>query len=170
MPAWAAKSFGRGAPMRLDERLRDRGPGAPVRPGSDARSVLLLVGALALIAAIGGAVVWIDAAMRPPPADPKLANRRATMTDNPAGWVTPDDYPAEALRRGEEGAVGVTMTIDAYGRVSACEVSTSSRSEVLDSTTCDLVKRRARYTPARDAQGVPVTDRRTLRFRWQIRE
>lgn len=154
--------------MRLDERLRDRGPGAPVRPGNDTQSMLMIVGALALIAMIWGTVVWIEAAMRPPPADPALANQRARVTSSPAEWMTSDDYPPEALQRGEEGTVGVAMTIDAHGRVDSCTVTLSSRSEALDRATCELVERRARYTPARDAKGAPVPDRKTLRFRWQI--
>lgn len=157
-------------PVRLDERLRDRGPGAPVRPGNDLARLLTLIGALAAIVAIWAVVMLVQAELQPPPPDPRLANTPARSVESPAAWITPDDYPRSARRDNVEGSVGVAFTVDVWGRATQCTVTTSSRSDVLDAATCDLVERRARYTPARDAAGRAVESRKTLRFRWMLQD
>jgi len=45
------------------------------------------------------------------------------------------------------------VTVDARGRASGCTVLRSSGSAALDETTCRLVLKRFRFTPARDAGG-----------------
>lgn len=156
--------------MRLDERLRDRGPGAPVRPGNDLARLFTLIGALAAIVAIWAVVMLVQSELQPPPADPRLANNPARSVESPAAWITPDDYPPRARRGNEQGAVGVAFTVDVWGRATQCTVTSSSRSDTLDAATCALVERRARYTPARDAAGRAVESRKTLRFRWMLED
>lgn len=39
---------------------------------------------------------------------------------DPAEWIGPDDYPAEALRNGDQGIVSITWVVGADGRVSDC--------------------------------------------------
>jgi periplasmic protein TonB len=68
------------------------------------------------------------------------------------------DYPAAALRNREQGRVGFALAIDSNGRVNGCRITASSGSSALDSTTCRILRSRARYTPARDARGVAVPD------------
>jgi len=69
-----------------------------------------------------------------------------------------DDYPAEALKVHQEGTVQAELTIGADGRIKACRVIRSSNSAVLDTATCNILRRRARFTPARDANGNPTED------------
>ena len=69
-----------------------------------------------------------------------------------------DDYPAAALRAKEEGTVRAQLTVGTDGRVKACKIVHSSNSDALDSATCSILMRRARFTPARDANGRPVED------------
>ena len=169
--------------MRLDEQLRDRGPGAPVRPGGGSWVPALIV--LALVVVSGG--VFLATQMRD--ADPQSRNPEPQLEDlleeatparrdadrvqdsyNPASWVRNDDYPAEALRTNQQGTVGVEFTVTPAGRVSDCKVVQSSGSQVLDRTTCTLVTRRARYRAALDAAGGAVEQSKRLRFRWEIAE
>lgn len=70
-----------------------------------------------------------------------------------ASYITSDDYPARALRAGEQGRSTVRLTISAHGILSDCAIVESSGSAVLDDTSCRLIQRRVRFTPARDAQG-----------------
>ena len=171
--------------MRLDEQLRGRGPGAPVRPGGGSRVPALIV--VALVVVSGGIFLATQMRDADPPsrnaepqledlleeAPPPFARRGADRVQdsyNPASWVTNDDYPAEALRNGEQGSVGIEFTVTPNGRVSDCKVAQSSGSQLLDRTTCMLVTERARYRPARDTQGHPVAQNKRLRFRWQIAE
>ena len=67
-----------------------------------------------------------------------------------------EDYPATALRAGEQGTVGFTLAIGPDGRVHGCTITRSSGSSWLDSTTCRILRSRARYTPARDSNGNPA--------------
>lgn len=63
------------------------------------------------------------------------------------------DYPEDAFRAGSYGRVSLHLQITAEGRVSACSITETSGSLSLDSTSCSAAKHRARFLPARDAQG-----------------
>jgi TonB family protein len=85
-----------------------------------------------------------------------------------ASYVSVDDYPLSALLSGIEGVVGFRLYIDASGRVSRCAVSRSSGSPALDVKTCQIFLERARFTPARDAQGRATTDMLASRIVWRM--
>jgi protein TonB len=70
--------------------------------------------------------------------------------------ITFDDYPASALRNGEQGRVGFTLGVSADGRAEQCVITRSSGSAALDSSTCRLLRARARFTPALDSNGNPA--------------
>jgi TonB family protein len=106
-----------------------------------------------------------------PPAPPTGGRARSQPARAPASLVTyfsSDDYPAAALRAREEGPVGFRLEIDRTGRVSACAITSSSGSAALDSTTCALLVRRARFIPARDAKGRAVADSVRGRIVWRL--
>jgi protein TonB len=84
--------------------------------------------------------------------------------------ISNDDYPASALRAEEEGTTGFRLSIGANGRVTNCQITSSSGSSALDSATCRLLTSRARFTPARDSTGSPTTDTHTARIVWRIQE
>lgn len=84
----------------------------------------------------------------------QLARARTNLSD----YFSSNDYPAAALRAREEGEVRFRLQVDGTGRVSSCAITSSSGSQALDSTTCSLIVRRARFTPARDDSGRPVPD------------
>jgi protein TonB len=73
-----------------------------------------------------------------------------------SGTIDARDYPATALRDGASGRALVSYRVDDSGRVVACEVIASSGHPSLDSTSCALLRRRYRFTPARDSLGRPV--------------
>ena len=79
-----------------------------------------------------------------------------------------DDYPVEAMRREEQGTVGVDLQIDRHGRVSRCTVSTSTGSDALDRKTCEILQTRARFTPATGLDGRPVSDVYSQRITWRL--
>ena len=101
-----------------------------------------------------------------PPRDPAKANMRAK--GNPGLAFSQDNYPAEALRRSEQGRVVTTLLIDATGAVADCSVTTSSGSSALDEATCRIARKRVRYEPARDAEGNAIASSVTLPVRWAI--
>lgn len=86
----------------------------------------------------------------------------------PNSLFTVNDYPGEALRKGQSGTVGVLVWVEADGRVSTCEIVDSTASSVLEQTTCNILKRRARWTPAKDAAGKSVRAPGFTRIRWVL--
>lgn len=103
----------------------------------------------------------------PPPPKPRAAER-AKPRGAPGSWVTNDDYPSSAQRAGESGVTSFKLDIGTDGRATNCSVTGSSGSAALDSTACKLLMRRARFTPAKDTQGNPVTDSYSNRVRWEL--
>jgi protein TonB len=103
----------------------------------------------------------------PPPPAPKGPTSSVQPKSSPASWATTDDYPARALRSNEQGVTGFTVTVGPDGRVTGCQVTSSSGSSELDTTTCNLVSRRARFKPAMQ-DGQPVASSYTNRIRWVV--
>jgi TonB family protein len=71
-------------------------------------------------------------------------------------FITADDYP-QAVPRSAARQVGVTLEVGADGRVTGCTITASSGNTSLDSTTCRLLRSRARFEPARAAGGAVTT-------------
>ena len=102
----------------------------------------------------------------PPP--PRITPKMAQPKGRPGDWVTTNDYPSRALREEREGTTGFRLTIGPDGRVTSCDVTSSSGSPDLDAATCDNLRRRARFTPATDGEGNPTTGTYSNRTRWVI--
>ena len=106
----------------------------------------------------------------PPPPPPPVVQTvppRSAVGDL-QGLFRGDDYPQSAIERDEQGSVTVRLTVGTNGRVSGCDVTSSSGSRTLDSATCRILRSRARFTPARDNRGNPTTDSVTQRIRWVL--
>lgn len=107
----------------------------------------------------------------PPPAappPPRFTPKGASPKGNPANWATANDYPARALREEREGTTGFRVSIGPDGRVTDCQITSSSGHSDLDQATCDNVRRRARFTPATDGEGNPTSATYSNRIRWVI--
>jgi protein TonB len=102
----------------------------------------------------------------PPPPPKKVTPARAKA--NLASLFSDEDYPASAVRAGESGATGFRLEVGANGRVSNCTVTSSSGSSALDSTTCRLLRSRARFTPATDSTGSTTSDSVSGRIVWRL--
>ncbi|MHA6722000.1 energy transducer TonB [Sphingomonas sp. RS2018] len=85
-----------------------------------------------------------------------------------AQWIGPDDYPPSLIRAGVEGTVGIEFIIDVDGIISTCTITRTSGNQLLDDTTCNLIKARGRYRPARDAAGKTIPVRASQRVTWAI--
>ena len=102
----------------------------------------------------------------PPP--PRFQPKTATPKGNPANWATTNDYPSRALREEREGTTGFRVTVGPDGRVTSCDITSSSGSPDLDDATCANVTRRARFNPATDGEGQPTSGSYSNRVRWVI--
>ena len=118
--------------------------------------------ALSLLAAGAAALAPACAFAEPQPSAPTRA--RANL----ATLFSDKDYPAAAVRNHEQGPVAFSLSVGADGRPTACSVTGSSGSALLDSTTCRLLMERARFQPARDAGGKPTADTVQGRIVWRL--
>ncbi len=103
----------------------------------------------------------------PPPASPRP---NPIPKGNPGMWANTNDYPSKALQNELEGTTGFSVTVGPDGRVTECQIVASSGSPDLDQATCMNVTRRARFDPALDLSGKPISGRYQNRVRWQIPE
>ncbi len=83
-------------------------------------------------------------------------------------WVKASDYPANAMADDRDYAISFELDVAATGRASACRITAGSGSAVVDRVTCDAARRRARFTPARDAKGQLVAGRYGARLSWSV--
>lgn len=119
---------------------------------------------------------WADsfprAATPPPPPGPPIliGSRPARPTLALPNLFSIFDYPAAAIRAGEQGTVGFRVEVSEAGRVTACTITASSGSAILDATTCRLLTLRARISPARDSRGAPIADSFSSRIVWRLEE
>jgi periplasmic protein TonB len=95
----------------------------------------------------------------PPPAPPAPSRARGATPDGLARWSAriQEQYPPRAVRDEVEGRVGVRVTVGPNGRVADCSVSSSSGSSVLDDAACAGMRTYARFNPALDAAGNPIS-------------
>jgi TonB family protein len=77
-------------------------------------------------------------------------------------------YPPGALKRGEQGRVSFSLTIEPTGVVSACDVTGSSGFKTLDEETCTIMGLYARLQPVRDADGRAIRAKRSGFIAWKL--
>jgi hypothetical protein len=90
----------------------------------------------------------------------------ASPGPNEAAWVTTDDLPDQFRNLARPLTVDTRLAVNAEGRVSGCTIVSSSGEPLLDLQSCRVLTARARYRPARDAEGQPVETIVTKRVRW----
>ena len=102
-----------------------------------------------------------------PPPQPRVSQTARARGDLHSLFST-DDYPASSLRNNEQGTTGVRITVGTDGRVADCQVTQSSGSSALDSATCSIIRRRAKYTPAKNDDGSAAMGSDSVRIRWVV--
>lgn len=113
----------------------------------------------------------IDFGIGPSPSPASLYDPvGAKPKGNPAKWVSNDDYRPRWIAEELSGTARFTLQIDARGKVTGCTITRSTGHAALDSATCDLVSKRARFDAARDANGKPVAGTWSNSVRWSIPE
>lgn len=108
----------------------------------------------------------------PPPPPPPPSQARGASRKNGNRWAAriQNNYPSRALRQEEEGTVRMSITVGTDGRVAACSVTGSSGSSTLDDAACKGMQRYARYDPALNAAGNPVSSTLTEAIRYVLPE
>jgi protein TonB len=93
----------------------------------------------------------------PPPPPRKVQSAQSAKGDLRT-LFSADDYPASAQAAGAEGTAQAQITIGTDGRVVGCNIIRSTGNSALDSATCNIIRRRAKYVPAKDSNGNATTD------------
>lgn len=101
----------------------------------------------------------------PPPAPIALPKTRAEPCRT---LFCPEDYPAEAVRLGQEGIVAVEVEADETGKPTRCTLKKSSGHKLLDAATCPILMRREHYDPAKGKAGKPLKLRIRQSVEWRL--
>lgn len=94
----------------------------------------------------------------PPPPPPRKVQSATSAKGDLRTLFSADDYPAAAQAAGAEGTAQAELTVGPDGRVVGCNLIRSTGNSSLDSATCNILRRRAKFTPARDSNGQATTD------------
>lgn len=100
---------------------------------------------------------------------PKLFDPVAPKARN-GNWVTDSDYRSSWVTRKWEGTAAFRLTIGTDGKVRDCTITQSTGHDALDAATCSLVKKRAKFDPAKNERGETVSGSFASAVRWQIPE
>lgn len=100
----------------------------------------------------------------PPTADPIAARPRG----NPGGWIGQSDYRTSWINRDMTGIARFRLGIGVDGRVESCTITRSTGHAELDAATCALLRKRARFEPARDGTGARTQGTFASSVEWRI--
>lgn len=95
-------------------------------------------------------------------------SRKVEAKGNPATWATTNDYPKEMLRQGGQGIVRFRLDIDEIGAVTGCRVQQRTNPDDFAALTCRLMTKRAKFSPALDANGQTVKSFYVNTVRWLL--
>jgi hypothetical protein len=149
------------SPERLDA-IRTLTIGKPLR-----RSVILETGTMRKpMEAMG---TCIDNLMRSWGIDVdrhRKLTRKAEPSSYPGRWVTPDDYPVKMLNAGQSALIDFRLSVNAEGMPTGCFIQLTTRAKEFDAAVCNALMKRARFTPALDADGKPINSfyKNTIHF------
>lgn len=100
--------------------------------------------------------------------DGKLPEPAIKTKTSLQGIFTSDDYPADAMAANDMGSTKYLLLIDEHGALLDCVVTETSGVASLDAMGCQVIRERAKFTVARDADGKPVKDTYSSRVHWEI--
>lgn len=83
-------------------------------------------------------------------------SRPATPVGNPGNWAGSNDFPKAALANGQSGRVKFRLDVNEAGAVTNCVVLEQTRPTEFAKTSCQILVRRGKFTPALDKDGKPV--------------
>lgn len=83
-------------------------------------------------------------------------------------YQTNDDYPAAALAAGAQGTAFFEILVGKDGLPKSCRITQSAGHSDLDTASCELVMRRARFHPQINETGDPIEFLYSNRIRWEI--
>ncbi|MDG6078763.1 energy transducer TonB [Erythrobacter litoralis] len=104
----------------------------------------------------------------PSPRDTGVDPVSAKPRNDPGAWLRDSDYKSSWARRDLTGVARFQLDISRMGTITGCRVTGSTGHGELDSATCALVQKRAKFEPARGKQGEPVAGTYSGAVRWEL--
>ncbi len=105
----------------------------------------------------------------PAPPPPPRQSQARSLSGSLQNLISGDDYPPSAMDNNETGSVTVMLTVGPSGRVTGCSITSSTASKTLENATCRLLTARARFSPAQDSNGNPISSSfGPTRITWQL--
>lgn len=138
-----------------------------VRVAASALKLTLKTGSMgAPLAAMRTCIASLVKAWGLDPAQQDALGKRTTSIGKPGLWLTSSDYPAGALAKGASAIVRFRLMVGSDGIPTQCFVQQATMSPEFIKLTCDLLMKRARFSPALDRDGKPVASYYTNSVRW----
>jgi TonB family protein len=104
------------------------------------------------------------------PAVQTALSRPTIPTENPGRWLRSSDFPTKPLSQGMNGYVRFRLDVDETGKVAGCRILYRTNPDEFADLSCQLISKRAKFTPALDAKGAPVKSFYINQIRWQSGE
>ena len=98
----------------------------------------------------------------------KNLRQEAKPMKSPGKWIVSSDYPLDMLMAGQPALVNFRLNIGTDGIPVSCHIQTTTRPKEFDKAVCKSVMRRARFSPALDAQGQPIATYFQSAVRFQL--
>jgi protein TonB len=119
----------------------------------------------------GGEGLGIEIGPRTTPTQaPTFDPVSAAPRNDPATWITTDDYRSSWIRREWVGIAGFRLEIAANGTIEQCTITRSTGHNAIDNATCALVSKRAKFQPARGGEGQAVAGSFNGAVEWRLPE
>lgn len=100
-----------------------------------------------------------------PAAQRKLA-RKPEPASNPGHWISYEDYPREQLTKAISGIVRFRLDVGLDGLPTKCVVQASYSAPEFERATCAILMKKARFEPAKDANGASVASYWVSSVKW----
>ncbi len=93
---------------------------------------------------------------------------RPVPRSNPGTWLNSSDYPSSSLIAGEQAIIRFRLMVDEAGIPTTCAVQSAIARGTFAQVTCDALRRRASFEPARNAAGAAVASYYVGKVRWIV--
>ncbi|HEX8414080.1 MAG TPA: energy transducer TonB [Sphingomicrobium sp.] len=99
------------------------------------------------------------------PAEQRSRRSGPVPDQRSATWFKAEDYPKQLY--GHSGIVVLRLLVGVEGKVERCAVSKAGGDKAFEALTCELATARAKFRPALDASGKPITSIWMQRIHWR---
>ena len=87
---------------------------------------------------------------------------------NLASYFSPNDYPGVSIAKGQSGRVKFALLVAEDGSIADCTIVETSGAAALDTQVCAVLRKKAKFEPARDADGKPAKDSVFSAVLWKL--